>query len=169
MRGLLFVLPLLQCIKEGKTPDFNCINAIGHAWIADYGDPDKRDEFDYIYKYSPLHNIPDIQGKMDHGRAALLQYPSVLLTTGDHDDRVSPLHSLKFYAELTHQLKRLLYTHTAFITSVSNTWLFSQNLAGFFYIFFVWDFFIFKTLRISGSVVLLESAIEARNKSAFGN
>ena len=81
---------------------------IGHAWIADYGDPDKEEEFNYIYRYSPLHNIPGIEGRWDDGRAMYLQYPSVLLTTGDHDDRVSPLHSLKFYAELTHRLNRLI-------------------------------------------------------------
>ena len=79
---------------------------LGHAWTADYGDPDKEDEFDYIYKYSPLHNIPDIRNKVDPERHSPLQYPSTLLTTGDHDDRVSPLHSLKFYAEMNHKLIR---------------------------------------------------------------
>lgn len=66
---------------------------IGHAWRSDYGDPDVENDFKYIIKYSPLHNIDDTK-----------LYPPVLLTTGDHDDRVSPLHSYKFMATLQYKL-----------------------------------------------------------------
>jgi len=67
---------------------------IGHAWCSDFGDPDKEEDFHYIYKYSPLHNIrPPASGG---------SYPAVLLTTADHDDRVVPSHTLKFAAELLH-------------------------------------------------------------------
>ncbi|XP_055334258.1 prolyl endopeptidase-like isoform X2 [Paramacrobiotus metropolitanus] len=70
---------------------------IGHYWTSDYGNPDEKDDYDVIIKYSPLHNIrsPD---KAD------VQYPALLVVTADHDDRVSPLHSLKYVAELQHRL-----------------------------------------------------------------
>ena len=62
---------------------------IGYAWAVEYGSSEKKDEFDYLYKYSPLHNL-----KED------VQYPATLITTADHDDRVVPAHSFKFAARL---------------------------------------------------------------------
>ncbi|TPX50424.1 hypothetical protein SeLEV6574_g00923 [Synchytrium endobioticum] len=61
---------------------------IGHAWTSDYGNPDRKEDFDVLIKYSPLHNVRS-QG-----------YPAYLLTTSDHDDRVVPLHSYKLVATL---------------------------------------------------------------------
>nr|CCA22744.1 unnamed protein product putative [Albugo laibachii Nc14] len=69
---------------------------IGHAWISEYGDPSTEEYFSYLRKYSPLHNVPKKSPGID--------YPAVLLTTGDHDDRVVPLHSYKYISELQHQL-----------------------------------------------------------------
>ncbi|UUT36648.1 prolyl oligopeptidase family serine peptidase [Microbacterium elymi] len=62
---------------------------IGWAWISDYGDPDDAEAFAYLRAYSPLHNVQDG-----------VEYPPTLITTGDHDDRVVPGHSLKFAAAL---------------------------------------------------------------------
>ena len=62
---------------------------IGWAWKSDYGDPDTREGFELNLKYSPLHNL----------RPGAC-YPSTLVTTADHDDRVVPAHSFKFAARL---------------------------------------------------------------------
>lgn len=70
---------------------------IGHAWITDYGDPDAAEDFAWIYPYSPLHNVAVPQG-------ASQQYPAMILATGDHDDRVVPLHSLKLISQLQYEL-----------------------------------------------------------------
>eukprot|EP00193_Tetraselmis_chui_P000667 CAMPEP_0177755574 /NCGR_PEP_ID=MMETSP0491_2-20121128/2638_1 /TAXON_ID=63592 /ORGANISM="Tetraselmis chuii, Strain PLY429" /LENGTH=363 /DNA_ID=CAMNT_0019271079 /DNA_START=658 /DNA_END=1749 /DNA_ORIENTATION=+ len=64
---------------------------IGHAWTKDFGDPDDPEQFKFLLPYSPLHNV----ALPTNG-----QYPAMMLTTGDHDDRVVPLHSHKLIATL---------------------------------------------------------------------
>ena len=66
---------------------------IGGAWLPEFGNPEANaDDFNYIHAYSPLHNIRPL--------AVPNQFPAMLLTTADHDDRVVPLHSLKYMAQL---------------------------------------------------------------------
>lgn len=72
-----------------KFPEFT----IGRAWTADYGDPKKPEDFDFIYPISPLHNVPTNK-----------VLPPTILLTADHDDRVVPLHSFKHAATLQHTL-----------------------------------------------------------------
>ncbi len=63
---------------------------IGWAWAGDYGtSADNPEMFEYLYGYSPYHNIK--QGG---------EYPAILVTTADHDDRVVPAHSFKYIARM---------------------------------------------------------------------
>lgn len=62
---------------------------IGHAWATEYGSPKDPEEFQVIYRYSPLHNI-----------RPGTEYPATLVLTADHDDRVVPAHSFKYAATL---------------------------------------------------------------------
>ena len=62
---------------------------VGRYWVPEYGDPGKPDDFKFLYAYSPLHNVE-----------AGENYPPILVTTADTDDRVVPAHSRKFVAEL---------------------------------------------------------------------
>ena len=64
---------------------------IGWGWAVEYGSSENEEQFDYIYKYSPLHNIREG-----------VKYPATLVTTADHDDRVVPAHSFKFAAQMQH-------------------------------------------------------------------
>jgi len=67
---------------------------VGWGWAVEYGTSDQKDDFDYLIKYSPLHNI-----KIG------VNYPATLITTADHDDRVVPAHSFKFAATLQEKYK----------------------------------------------------------------
>ncbi|KAH8244696.1 hypothetical protein KR032_010392 [Drosophila birchii] len=75
---------------------------IGHAWCSDYGNPEDRQHFAYLFKYSPLHNVHFPLNPNE-------EYPSTLILTADHDDRVSPLHSLKFAAALQEAVRHSQY------------------------------------------------------------
>jgi prolyl oligopeptidase len=74
---------------------------IGYAWCSEYGCSDNGNQtiFENLYRLSPLHNVRFPPNEK-------VQYPAVLLTTADHDDRVVPLHSYKLIAELQHRIGR---------------------------------------------------------------
>jgi prolyl oligopeptidase len=62
---------------------------IGWAWTSDYGSSENLEEFKALLAYSPYHQLK-----------SGTRYPSTLVTTADHDDRVVPAHSFKFAARL---------------------------------------------------------------------
>ena len=61
---------------------------IGWAWAVEFGSVENKNSFVNLLSYSPLHNIKK------------KSYPSVLIYTADHDDRVVPAHSYKYAAKL---------------------------------------------------------------------
>lgn len=70
----------------------------GASWMAEYGDPDKPEEWAWISKYSPYQNV-----KKD------AKLPKVLFTTSTRDDRVHPGHARKMAARMLEQGHPLIY------------------------------------------------------------
>lgn len=68
---------------------------IGWGWAGEYGSSDSANQFDFLIKYSPLHNVKEA-----------VNYPATMIMTADHDDRVVPAHSFKFAAELQAKQKK---------------------------------------------------------------
>jgi len=62
---------------------------VGAGWASDYGNSDTPEGFRYLVAYSPLHTVKPGA-----------RYPAILVTTGDHDDRVFPAHSYKYTAAM---------------------------------------------------------------------
>ncbi len=82
MKAVVSSRPLLDMLRYHKF-------LIGELWIPEYGSADIPEQFEFIYEYSPYHNI-------EKGTA----YPAVLFESADHDTRVDPLHARKMTAAL---------------------------------------------------------------------
>ena len=62
---------------------------VGHFWTTEWGNAEEDpQDFEYLYAYSPLHNVKGVA------------YPPIIIPTADSDDRVVPAHAKKFIAEL---------------------------------------------------------------------
>ncbi len=70
----------------------------GASWVAEYGDPDNPDDWEFISEYSPYQNISTAR-----------DYPPVLMTTSTRDDRVHPGHARKMTAALQAAGHRVWY------------------------------------------------------------
>jgi prolyl oligopeptidase len=81
-KAVMCGVPLLDMIRYHKF-------LIARFWIPEYGDPDKKEDFDNLMKYSPYQNI-----KKD------VNYPTMFIFAGENDSRVDPLHAKKFVAEM---------------------------------------------------------------------
>jgi len=66
---------------------------VGRFWMVEYGNPEDPEDFKVLFRYSPYHNVQKSR-----------PYPPILIVTGDHDDRVVPLHSYKYTAALQEAL-----------------------------------------------------------------
>ncbi|MBR0779613.1 S9 family peptidase [Bradyrhizobium diazoefficiens] len=81
--GALFcTIPLIDMRRYTKL-------LAGASWIAEYGDPDKPEEWDWLKTYSAYHNAKPGQ-----------PYPPILIATTRRDDRVHPGHARKMAAKL---------------------------------------------------------------------
>lgn len=81
-KAIVCGVPLLDMIRYHKF-------LIARFWIPEYGDPDKKEDFDNLIKYSPYQNIKQ------H-----VNYPTMFIFAGENDSRVDPLHAKKFVAEM---------------------------------------------------------------------
>jgi prolyl oligopeptidase len=61
----------------------------GASWMAEYGDPDKPEDWAYLSKYAPYENVKPG-----------MKYPRILFTTSTRDDRVHPAHARKMFAKM---------------------------------------------------------------------
>lgn len=85
------------CIERGVLDmlRFKILENSGEANVVEYGNPDDPSDFDFLIKYSPLHNVNKTK-----------EYPTVLLFTTTADTRVAPSHSFKMAAELQYDLPK---------------------------------------------------------------
>jgi prolyl oligopeptidase len=82
-KAVVCQVPLLDMKRYNKL-------LAGASWMAEYGNPDDPDMWEYIKTYSPYHNL-----KKE------VRYPRVFFTTSTRDDRVHPGHSRKMVAKMT--------------------------------------------------------------------
>lgn len=77
--AVVSAVPVTDVVRLHKTR--------GGQAIPEYGDPDNKRDFEAIVEYSPYHNV-----------APGVKLPPHVYKTGDHDNRVPPLHAYKMAA-----------------------------------------------------------------------
>ena len=81
-KAVICEVPLLDMVRYHRFGS-------GRTWVSEYGSADKKEDFGWLYAYSPYHHVK-----------AGTAYPAVLIATADSDDRVDPLHARKMAAAL---------------------------------------------------------------------
>jgi prolyl oligopeptidase len=84
-RAVVCQVPLLDMLRYQ-------LFQIAKLWIPEYGSPDDPNQFEYLYRYSPYHNVKPG-----------MRYPAVLFMTAESDTRVDPMHAVKMTALLQAQ------------------------------------------------------------------
>ncbi len=80
--AVVIQVPLLDMQRYNKL-------LAGASWMAEYGDPDKPEEWEFIRTFSPYHLFDPA-----------VDYPATILLTSTRDDRVHPGHARKMFAKM---------------------------------------------------------------------
>lgn len=83
-KAVVCAVPLLDMVRYH-------LFGSGKTWIPEYGSAEDPAQFAALYAYSPYHHVVDGT-----------RYPSLLMMSADHDDRVDPMHARKFTAAIQH-------------------------------------------------------------------
>ena len=89
--AVVIQVPLLDMQRYNKL-------LAGASWMAEYGDPDKPEEWAFIQKFSPYHLFDPAK-----------DYPATILLTSTRDDRVHPGHARKMFAKMLEAGKNVRY------------------------------------------------------------
>jgi prolyl oligopeptidase len=81
-RAAICAVPLLDMLRYHQFQ-------IARLWIAEYGSAENREQFEWLRRYSPYHQVTDG-----------VEYPAVLFLSGESDSRVDPMHARKMTARL---------------------------------------------------------------------
>ena len=81
-KAVLCGVPLLDMLRYDKF-------LMAKYWVPEYGDPADKEHFNWLKAYSPYHNV-----------TPGTDYPATLITAGENDTRVHPLHARKMAALL---------------------------------------------------------------------
>ncbi len=80
--GAISGVPLLDMLRYHRF-------LMARFWVPEYGSSEDATQFEWLKSYSPYHQI-------DAGT----KYPATLVTAGENDSRVHPLHARKMVARL---------------------------------------------------------------------